>query len=252
MTQMSSAIQNPGDELAEELRRQSEQDASMTPMDSLLEQAQKQGFTEDHYFRLLGRLWTVKRMMYYVYGGWAMGINLNEYPPTVAYLFGTQICDESAHEMQYIDEILRRKWVRTQRKAFEHPYCQFAAATRVASYIFSLRALANYSQNIRIAALNLGPKVMELAWMTRFAHSLPDEAIRAIFASQLAESRSHILMGRLQVERFIEKEVDARLSQRLCAEARRDYLFLLEEIARFVLGMKEEEKGEVVISADID
>ena len=252
MTQMSSAIQNPGEELAEELRQQSEQDASMTPMDSLLEQAQKQGFTEDHYFRLLGRLWTVKRMMYYVYGGWAMGINLNEYPPTVAYLFGKQICDESTHEMHYVDEILRRKWVRTQRKAFEHPYCQFATATRVASYIFSLRALANYSQNIRIAALNLGPKVMELAWMTRFAESLPDEAVRAIFASQLAESRSHVLMGRLQVERFITKEVDARLSKRLCAEARRDYLFLLEEIARFVLGMKEENTGDILVYADID
>ena len=245
-------MQNPGAALAEELRRQSEQDASITPMNWLLEKAQKKDFTEDHYFRLLGRLWTVKRMMYYVYGGWAMGINLNEYPPTVAYLFGKQIHDESTHEMHYVDEILRRRWVRTQREAFEHSYCQFAPATRVASYIFSLRALANYSQNIRIAALNLGPKVMELAWMTRFAQSLPDESVRAIFASQLSETRSHILMGRLQVERFITKEVDVRLSKLLCAEARRDYLFLLEEIAKFVLGMKQEERGEVTVSADID
>lgn len=190
---MSSASQSPGAALAAELRKESEQDASMTPMDSLLEQAQKKGFTEDHYFRLLGRLWTVKRMMYYVYGGWALGINLNEYPPTVAYLFGKQIHDESTHEMHYVDEILRRKWARTQREAFEHPYCQFATATRVGSYIFSLRALANYPQNLRIAALNLGPKVMELAWTARFAQSLPDEPVRAIFASQLAESRSHIL-----------------------------------------------------------
>jgi hypothetical protein len=249
---MSSASQNPGAALAAELRKQSEQDASMTPMDWLLEQAQEKGFTEDHYFRLLGRLWTVKRMMYYVYGGWALGINLNEYPPTVAYLFGKQICDESTHEMHYVDEILRRKWARTQREAFEHPYCRFATATRVGAYIFSLRALANYPQNLRIAALNLGPKVMELAWTARFAQSLPDEPVRAIFASQLAETRSHILMGRLQVERFITKEVDVRLAKLLCAEARRDYLFLLEEIGRFVLGMKEAEGGEVAISADID
>jgi len=223
----------------------------VTPMDSLLEKACKGGFTEDRYFRLLGGLWAVKQMMYYVYGGWAVGINLNEYPPTVAYLFGKQIYDESTHEMHYVDEILRRKWVRTQREAFGHPYCEFATATRVGAYVYSLRALANYPQNLRIAALNLGPKVMELAWMTRFARSLPDEPIRAIFASQLSETRSHILMGRLQVERFIAKEVDMELAKRLCAQTRRDYLFLLEETARFVLGMKEE-KGEVDVSADID
>jgi len=29
-------------------------------------------------------------MMYYVYGGWAQGIDLNEYPSAVAYLFGKQ------------------------------------------------------------------------------------------------------------------------------------------------------------------
>ncbi len=194
---MSSSIQNSGAGLAAELENQSEMDAAVTPMDSLLEQAQKDGFTEDHYFRLLGRLWTVKRIMYYVYAGWAMGLNLNEYPPTVAYLFGKQIYDDSTHEMHYSDEILRRRWARTQRKAFDHPYCQFAAASRVGSYIFSLRALANYPQNLRIAALNLGPKIMELGWMTRCARWLPDASIRAIFASQIPETRSHILMGRL-------------------------------------------------------
>src|SRR5207247_4703008 len=90
--------------------------------------------------------------------------HLNDYPPAVAYLFGKQIYDESTHEMQYLDEILRRRWVRTQRKFFEHPYGQFATASRVSAYIFCLRALANYPQNLRIAALNLGPKVIELAW----------------------------------------------------------------------------------------
>ena len=40
-------------------------------------------------------MWTLKRLMYYVYGGWVQGINLNEYPPAVAYLFGRQIYDES-------------------------------------------------------------------------------------------------------------------------------------------------------------
>jgi len=151
-----------------------------------------------------------------------------------------------------MDEILRRRWVRTQKKLFEHPYGQFNTATRAGSYIFCLRALANYPQNIRIAALNLGPKVIELAWTERFAKSFPDRAIAGIFESQLAETRSHVLMGRFQVERYVKKEVDAQLATRLCAETKKDYLFFLEETARFTLGMEEETAGELVVSADID
>jgi hypothetical protein len=105
---MTSSIANPGIPLAEELRRRSEQDAAVTPMDAVADAAQKNELTEDQCFRLLGRLWTLKRLMYYVYGGWAQGINLNEYPPAVAYLFGKQIYDKSTHEMQFADEILRR------------------------------------------------------------------------------------------------------------------------------------------------
>jgi hypothetical protein len=79
-------------------------------------------------------------MMYYVYGGWAQGINLNEYPPAVAYLFGKQTYDESTHEMQLCDEMLRRRWARTQKQLFAHPYTQFVTATRTGAYIFCLRA----------------------------------------------------------------------------------------------------------------
>jgi len=245
-------VENPGIALADELIKQSEQDASVTPMDAVLDAARRKEFGEEQCFRLFSRLWTLKRLMYYVYGGWAQGINLNEYPPAVAYLFGKQIYDESTHEMQFSDEILRRRWVRTQKKLFAHPYAQFGMATRTGSYIFCLRALANYPQNLRIAALNLGPKVIELAWTERFADSFPDEAIHAVFFSQLAETRSHILMGKLQVERFVQKEVDVELAKRLCAETKRDYLFFLEETARLVLGMEQEKAGEVTVSGDID
>lgn len=244
--------QNVGTPIARELLKQSEQDATITSMDTVVDAARAGNLTADQCFRLLARLWTLKRLMYYVYGGWAQGINLNEYPPAVAYLFGKQIYDESTHEMQYADEMLRRRWARTQRKLFEHPYAQFGVATRTGAYVFCLRALANYPQNIRIAALNLGPKVIELAWIDRFARALPGDAIGAIFSSQCAETRSHVLMGRFQVERFVEKDVDAELAKRLCAETRRDYLFYLEETARFVLGMTEEKAGEVTVSADID
>ena len=59
-------------------------------------------------------------------------------------------------------------------------------------------------------------------------------------------------MGRLQVERFVQKAVDIELAKRLCAESRRDYLFFLEETARFVLSLEEERAGEVMVAADID
>ena len=248
---MSISSESLGIALAEELRCQSEQDGAVTPIDAVLDAA-KSHLSDDQCFRLLGRLWTLKRLMYYVYGGWAQGINLNEYPPAVAYLFGKQIYDESTHEMQFADEILRRRWVRTQKQLFAHPYAQFSTATRTGGYIFCLRALANYPQNIRIAALNLGPKVVELAWEERLARGLPDKAMHGLFQSQLAETRSHVLMGRLQVERFVQKEVDAELARRLCAETRRDYLFFLEETARFVLGLEDERAGEVIVAADID
>ena len=221
-------------------------------MDAVIEFARAGKFTNDHCFRLLARLWTLKRMLYYVYGGWAQGINLNDYPPGVAYLFGKQTYDESTQEMQYCDEILRRRLVPTQRALFAHPYGQFAIATRTGAYIFCLRALANYPHHIRIAALNLGAKVIELSWTERFAKLLPDESLCAVFHSQLAETRSHILMGRHQVEQYIHKDIDIELAKRLCVETKRDYLFFLEETARFVLGMAAEKAGEVTVQADID
>lgn len=249
---MNSQSESIGATLAAQLLKQSELDAAVTPMNAILDTARAGKFTDDRCFRLLARLWTLKRLMYYVYGGWAQGINLNEYPPSVAYLFGKQTHDESTQEMQFCDEILRRRWVRTQKQLFAHPYGQFGTATRTGAYIFCLRSLANYPQNVRLAALNLGPKVIELAWTERFANLFPDESIHALFQSQLAETRSHVLMGKFQTERFIQKEVDAELAKRLCVETRRDYLFFLEETARFALGMEQEKAGEVTVSGDID
>src|SRR5512144_824072 len=249
---MSMNAEGASPSLAEHLIRQSEQEAALTPMDAVLEAALAARFTEDQCFRLFARLWTLKRIMYYVYGGWAQGINLNEDPPAVAYLFGKQIYDESTQEMQLCDEMLRRRWARTQRQLFAHPYARFGTATRAGAYIFCLRALANYPQNVRIAALNLGPKVIELAWTEKFAKFFPDEALHAIFQSQLAETRSHVLMGKFHVEKFIQKHIDAELAKRLCAETRRDYLFFIEETARFALGLEQERAGEVAVSGDID
>jgi hypothetical protein len=249
---MTNASPKSGAALAQQLLKQSEQDGAITPMDAIIDAARAGNFTDDRCFRLFARLWTLKRMLYYVYGGWAQGINLNDYPPGVAYLFGKQTYDESTQEMQYCDEILRRRLVPTQRALFSHPYGQFGTATRTGAYIFCLRALANYPHNIRIAALNLGPKVIELSWTGRFAKSLPDKSMQALFQSQLAETRSHVLMGRHQVEQYVQEKVDIELASHLAVETKRDYLFFLEETARFVLGMAEEKAGEVTVQADID
>jgi hypothetical protein len=38
-------------------------------MNAILDTARAGHFTDDQCFRLLARLWTLKRMMYYIYGG---------------------------------------------------------------------------------------------------------------------------------------------------------------------------------------
>jgi hypothetical protein len=248
---VSSTAEAPGAALAVELRALAEEDARRTPMDAVLDAALQGELTDDQCFRLVGRLWTLKRVMYYVYGGWALGLNVNEFPPSVAYLLGKQIYDDSTHEMQYVDEILRRRWAATQREAFRHPNCAFTPATRLAYFIFALRALTNYRQNIRIAALNLGARVIELAWLEQLGRSFPDDRLRAVFAGQVAETRSHVLMGRLIVERCVATPVDAGLCRLDHAEVRQNYLFMLDEIAAFTLGIAEE-AGETAVARYVD
>ena len=107
--------------------------------------------------------------------------------------------------------MLFRSWVATQKAAFRHPYGAFAVGSALAYYVFSLRNLATYPHNIRIGALNLGPKILELGWMEGLGESLGDDDLGAVFASQLVEIRSHVNMGRRVVEEFVEKPVDAEL-----------------------------------------
>jgi hypothetical protein len=96
---MSTSSDGPGIALAKELRRESEQGRpAVTPMDAVTDAARRSKLWDDQCFKA-SRSSVDKRLMYYVYGGWAQGINLNEYPPAVAYLFGKQIYDESTHEI---------------------------------------------------------------------------------------------------------------------------------------------------------
>lgn len=226
----------PGKALAQELIGTSRDEARATPMADVIEAAQRGALDADAAHRLIGRLWALERMFYYIYGGWGQGLEINDFPPSVKYLFSKQIVDESTHEMLYMDAMLKRRCIATQKAAFGHPYSRFSVNSSLAYYVFSLRNLATYPHTIRIAALNLGPKVVELAWMEGLAAATADPGLRDAFASQAVENRSHIAMGRRIVEEFVAKPVDAELARWACGIARRDYRRYLQEVSDLVLG----------------
>jgi hypothetical protein len=226
----------PGKDLARELIDKSRAEGHSTPVEAVIAAAREGGFNGDRAHRLIGRLWTLERMFYYIYGGWGQGLEMNDFPPSVKYLFSKQIVDESTHEMLYLDALLKKGLVATQKDAFRHPYGSFSVDSGLAYYVFSLRNLATYPHSIRIAALNLGPKILELGWMEGLAAATADAELRGVFESQFVENRSHVNMGRRVVEEFIEKPVDAELCRWACAVAKRDYNRFLGELSAFVLG----------------
>ena len=226
----------PGRELARELIGKTEAEARATPMESVIATAGKGGLAPDAAHRLIGRLWALERMFYYIYGGWGQGLEINDFPPAVKYLFSKQIVDESTHEMLYMDVLLKKGFVPTQKAAFSHPYSAFSVNSSLAYYVFSLRNLATYPHTIRIAALNLGPKILEAAWMEGLAEATDDEELKGAFESQTVENTSHINMGRRIVEEFVEKPVEAELARWAVGIATRDYRRYLQEVADFVLG----------------
>ncbi len=225
----------PGKELAQELIGDSREAARATPMEDVISAAGAGKLDAAAMHRLLGRLWTLERMFYYIYGGWGQGLEMNDFPPSVKYLFSKQIVDESTHEMLYMDLLLKKSFVANQKAAFADPYCGFRVNSSLAYYVFSLRNLATYPHTIRIAALNLGPKILELAWTEALAEATADPELKGAFASQVVENRSHINMGRRIVEEFVAKPIDAELCRWAIGIARRDYCRYLQEVADTVL-----------------
>src|SRR5262244_2538143 len=181
----------PGRELARELNEKSRGESRATPVEDVIQAIRRDGLGDGAAHRLIGRLWTLERMFYYIYGGWGQGLEINDFPPSIKYLFSKQIVDESTHEMLYLDTLLRLGCVKTQKDAFRHPYGGFSVDSALAYYVFSLRNLATYPHPIRIAALNLGPKIVELAWMEALAEALSDPDLKGVFESQFVENRSH-------------------------------------------------------------
>jgi hypothetical protein len=225
----------PGKALAQELIAESGAEARATPVEDIIAAAAARGIDADMANRLIGRLWTLERMFYYIYGGWGQGLEMNDFPPSIKYLFSKQIVDESTHEMLYMDALIRQGLAATQKQVFQHPYGSFSVDSALAYYVFSLRNLATYAHPIRIAALNLGPKIVEFAWMEALAETIADPELRETFAGQQVENRSHINMGRRIVEEFVEKPVDQEMARWACRVARRDYRRFLHELGDFVL-----------------
>jgi hypothetical protein len=226
----------PGTALARELIEKSGNESRATPVEDIIQVIRRDGLDDEAAHRLIGRLWTLERMFYYIYGGWGQGLEINDFPPSIKYLFSKQIVDESTHEMLYLDALLRNGFAATQKDAFRHPSGCFVLDSALAYYVFSLRNLATYPHPIRIAALNLGPKVLELAWMEGLTEAIADPDFKGVFASQFVENRSHINMGRRIVEEFVTKPVEAELCRWACAVAKRDYGRFLGELSAFVLG----------------
>jgi hypothetical protein len=226
----------PGKDLARELIDKGRAESRATPVEAVIAAVREGGLDDDKAHRLIGRLWTLERMFYYIYGGWGQGLEMNDFPPSVKYLFSKQIVDESTHEMLYLDAQLKKGFVATQKDAFRHPYGSFSVDSGLAYYVFSLRNLATYPHSIRIAALNLGPKILEFGWMEGLSQTIADPELRAVFESQSVENRSHINMGRRIVEEFVRKPVDTELCRWACGVAKRDYGRFLGELSAFVLG----------------
>ena len=225
----------PGKALAQELIAESGGESRATPIEDVIAAARQRGLDTDAANRLVGRLWTLERMFYYIYGGWGQGLEMNDFPPSIKYLFAKQIVDESTHEMLYMDALLRQGLGKTQKEIFGHAYGKFAVDSALALYVFSLRNLATYPHPIRIAALNLGPKLVEHAWMEALAEAVTEPGLKATFASQAVENRSHINMGRRIVEEFVTKPVEMELCRWACRTARQDYRRFLHELGDFVL-----------------
>src|SRR3989449_11659316 len=59
----------PGKALAQKLIAQSREESRRTPMKGVIQAADEGSLSDEQHFRLIGRLWTRERMLYYVYGG---------------------------------------------------------------------------------------------------------------------------------------------------------------------------------------
>src|ERR1700752_2490356 len=112
----------PGKALGQELIGKSRGESGAPPVAAVVEAARAGMLDEAAAARLIGRLWTLERMFYYVYGGWGQGLEMNDFPPSVKYLFSKQIVDESTHDMLYMSARLKQGCVTKAKEASCHTF----------------------------------------------------------------------------------------------------------------------------------
>jgi hypothetical protein len=54
-------------------------------MEAVIQAAREGHFHTEQACWLIGRLWTLERMFYYIYGGWGQGLEVNDFPPSAKY-----------------------------------------------------------------------------------------------------------------------------------------------------------------------
>jgi len=181
----------PGKALAQQLIAQSREESRRTPMEGVIRAADEGSLSDEQLFRLIGRLWALERMFYYVYGGWGQGLELNE----------RQVSLRQA-DLRRLDARDALPRCDPKEGMGGDPARSVPAPVRQVRDGFGARVLRvlpaqfrHLSHTIRIAALNLGPKILELHWMEAPGETLPDKELRGVFTSQLVENRSHVKYG---------------------------------------------------------
>src|SRR5258708_27430340 len=108
----------PGKELARELIDKSEAESRASPVEAVIAAVRDRGFDGDQAHRLIGRLWTLERMFYYIYGGSGQGLGMNDFPPSVKYLFSEQIADQPPPETLSLHPHPKKGVAPTQKATF--------------------------------------------------------------------------------------------------------------------------------------
>ena len=185
--------------------------------------------------RLIGRLWTLERMFYYIYGGWGQGLEMNDFPPSVKYLFSKQIVDELTHEMLYLDALIKRgPSPPKNRRSSNHT----AASRWIRRWLItSFRCAISRPIRIRSASrrsISAQRSSNSRGWRS-FRQQPPIPTSRPCSTARRSKTAATSIWAAASSRSSSAKPVEAELCRWACAVARRDYFRFLHELGDFVL-----------------
>jgi hypothetical protein len=175
----------PGRALAQELMEKSREESRTTPMEAVIAAARAGQVSDEASFRLIGHLWTLERMFYYIY------IDLQR-------MRARQIWDECKHSKLHADVLLGKGWVKQERElmgiaqANAQPLPAYFGLSMMFPHIHPLaRAAQNYYQEA-IACLGI------MAYLRR----VDDPLVRHEHLSQRDEELMHFMEGKFQIDMY--------------------------------------------------